>query len=108
MIGDFIVNNITYLCEWSLFVFLIGSLFLFCYLRALLIRKFRIALYSLHMKECGERYVSSFQILMNTIGSSTVGMSNITGVAITLCVGGLGAIFCWYGYQVFESILAIM
>lgn len=115
MIGDFIVTITDFICGWPLFILLIGGgLFLFCYSGALPIRKLRTALHSLHMKECGEGHVSSFQALMNTI-SSTVGMGNIAGVAIALCVGGPGAIFWMWvsailgmATKFFEGTLAIM
>lgn len=115
MIGEIIVKLTDFICGWPLFILLIGGgLVLFCYSRALPVRKFRTALHSLHMKECGEGYVSSFQALMNTI-SSTVGMGNIAGVAIALCIGGPGAIFWMWvsallgmATKFFEGTLAIM
>ena len=56
------------------------------------LRKLGMAVSSLKMKKKGEGQVSSFQALMNTI-SSTVGMGNIAGVAIALCVGGYALTF---------------
>jgi len=115
MIGNLIVQFTDFICGWPLFVLLIGGgLCLFVYSGALPLRRFRTALHSLHMKECGEGHVSSFQALMNTI-SSTVGMGNIAGVAIALCVGGPGAIFWMWvsallgmATKFFEGTLAIM
>ena len=73
-----------------------------------------MAVSSLKMKKKGEGQVSSFQALMNTI-SSTVGMGNIAGVAIALCVGGPGAIFWMWvsallgmATKFFEGTLAVM
>ncbi|MGN1237586.1 MAG: alanine/glycine:cation symporter family protein, partial [Muribaculaceae bacterium] len=102
-------------CGYPLFILLIGGgLFLFVYSGALPLRKLRMAFDSLHVKHCGEGSVSSFQALMTTI-SSTVGMGNIAGVAIALCVGGPGAIFWMWvsailgmATKFFEGTLAIM
>ena len=93
MISYWIQHITDIVCGYPLFILLIGGgLFLFIYSRALPLRKLRMAFDSLHMKHRGEGSMSSFQALMTTI-SSTVGMGNIAGVAIALCVGGPGAIF---------------
>lgn len=113
--SNIIVSITDFICGYPLFVLLIGGgLFLFIYSGALPIRKFKLAIDSLHMKHCGEGHVSSFQALMSTI-SSTVGMGNIAGVAIALCVGGPGVIFWMWvsailgmATKFFEGTLAIM
>lgn len=115
MIGDFIQRITDFVCGYPLFILLIGGgLFLFLYTGALPLRKFGLAIKSLKMKQRGEGQVSSFQALMTTI-SSTVGMGNIAGVAIALCVGGPGAIFwMWISAllgmttKFFEGTLAIL
>lgn len=114
-LSDFIIAASDFLCGYPLFVLLIGGgLFLFCYSKALPVRKFRLALKSLHMQKAGEGQISSFQALMSTI-SSTVGLGNIAGVAIALVVGGPGAIFWMWvsaflgmATKFFEGTLAIM
>ena len=115
MISYWIQHITDIVCGYPLFILLIGGgLFLFIYSRALPLRKLRMAFDSLHMKHRGEGSMSSFQALMTTI-SSTVGMGNIAGVAIALCVGGPGAIFWMWvsaflgmATKFFEGTLAIM
>lgn len=114
-LGEFIMATSDFLCGYPLFILLIGGgLFLFCYSKALPVRKFKLALKSLRMQKAGEGQISSFQALMSTI-SSTVGLGNIAGVAIALVVGGPGAIFWMWvsaflgmATKFFEGTLAIM
>lgn len=115
LIKEYIIKFTDFVCGWPLFTLLIGGgIFLFIYSRALPLRKLGMAVSSLKMKKKGEGQVSSFQALMNTI-SSTVGMGNIAGVAIALCVGGPGAIFWMWvsallgmATKFFEGTLAVM
>ena len=91
--SDFIINLSNLICGYPLFVWLIGGgLFLFCYSRAVPVRRLGAAVRSLRTRNSGEGQISSFQALMSAI-SATVGMGNIAGVAIALVVGGPGAIF---------------
>lgn len=114
-IGYWIQHITDIVCGYPLFILLIGGgLFLFIYSGAIPLRRFGMALHSLRMKHRGEGSVSSFQALMTTI-SSTVGMGNIAGVAIALCVGGPGAIFWMWvsailgmATKFFEGTLSIM
>ena len=113
--SDFIINLSNLICGYPLFVWLIGGgLFLFCYSRAVPVRRLGAAVRSLRMRSSGEGQISSFQALMSAI-SATVGMGNIAGVAIALVVGGPGAIFwMWVSALVgmatkfFEGTLTIM
>ena len=78
------------------------------------LRKFGASIKALGHKSDGEGQISSLQALMTTI-SSTVGMGNIAGVAIAICMGGPGAIFWMWvsallgmATKFFEGTLAIM
>ena len=104
-----------FVCGYPLFILLIGGgLFLFIYSGAVPIRKFGLAIKSLHTRKPGAGEITSFQALMSAI-SATVGMGNIAGVAIALVVGGPGAIFWMWvsallgmSTKFFEGTLAIM
>lgn len=104
-----------FVCGYPLFILLIGGgLFLFVYSGCVPLRKFRAAIRALGHKSDGEGQISSLQALMTTI-SSTVGMGNIAGVAIAICMGGPGAIFWMWvsailgmATKFFEGTLAIM
>lgn len=112
---DLITKISDFVCGYPLFVLLIGGgLFLFIYSGAIPIRKFGSAIKALGYKSDGEGQISSLQALMTTI-SSTVGMGNIAGVAIAICMGGPGAIFWMWvsallgmATKFFEGTLAIM
>lgn len=104
-----------FVCGYPLFILLIGGgLFLFIYSGAIPLRRLGASLRALAQKSDGEGQISSFQALMTTI-SSTVGMGNIAGVAIAICMGGPGAIFWMWvsalfgmATKFFEGSLAIM
>lgn len=104
-----------FVCGYPLFILLIGGgLFLFLYSGAVPLRRFGASLRALAKKSDGEGQISSFQALMTTI-SSTVGMGNIAGVAIAICMGGPGSIFWMWvsalfgmATKFFEGSLAIM
>lgn len=112
---DIITKISDFVCGYPLFILLIGGgLFLFLYSGAIPLRKFGTAIKALGHKSDGEGQISSFQALMTTI-SSTVGMGNIAGVAIAICMGGPGAIFWMWvsalfgmATKFFEGTLAIM
>ena len=91
--SDIIATVSDFVCGYPLFILLIGGgLFLFIYSGFVPLRKFGASIKALGHKSDGEGQISSFQALMTTI-SSTVGMGNIAGVAIAICMGGPGAIF---------------
>lgn len=104
-----------FVCGYPLFILLIGGgLFLFIYSGAIPLRRLGASLRALARKSDGEGQISSFQALMTTI-SSTVGMGNIAGVAIAICMGGPGAVFWMWvsalfgmATKFFEGTLAIM
>lgn len=111
-------SNISdFVCGYPLFILLIGGgLFLFIYSGALPLRRLGASIRVLRDRENSSRngQISSFQALMATI-SSTVGMGNIAGVAIAICMGGPGAIFWMWvsallgmATKFFEGTLAIM
>ena len=111
-----ITNFSDFICGYPMFLLLIGGgLILFCYSRAVSIRRIGDSMKALaHSDNSGEGQISSFQALMSAI-ASTVGMGNIAGVAIAITVGGPGAIFwMWISAIVgmstkfFEGALAIM
>jgi AGCS family alanine or glycine:cation symporter len=113
--ADYIINLSNLICGYPLFVWLIGGgLFLFCYSRAVPVRRIGAAVRSLRTRKSGAGQISSFQALMSAI-SATVGMGNIAGVAIALVVGGPGAIFWMWvsallgmATKFFEGTLTIM
>ncbi|MGN0202541.1 MAG: alanine/glycine:cation symporter family protein [Candidatus Cryptobacteroides sp.] len=113
--NDIIARVSDAVCGYPLFILLIGGgLFLFVYSGFVPVRKFGAAIRALGHKSDGEGQISSFQALMTTI-SSTVGMGNIAGVAIAICMGGPGAIFWMWvsallgmATKFFEGTLAIM
>jgi len=113
--SDFLTGVSDFVCGYPLFILLIGGgLFLFLYSGAIPLRKLGTAVKALGHKSDGEGQISSFQALMTTI-SSTVGMGNIAGVAIAICMGGPGAIFWMWvsalfgmATKFFEGTLAIL
>ena len=113
--SDIIATVSDFVGGYPLFILLIGGgLFLFIYSGFVPLRKFGASIKALGHKSDGEGQISSFQALMTTI-SSTVGMGNIAGVAIAICMGGPGAIFWMWvsallgmATKFFEGTLAIM
>lgn len=113
--SDIIATVSDFVCGYPLFILLIGGgLFLFIYSGFVPLRMFGASIKALGHKSDGEGQISSFQALMTTI-SSTVGMGNIAGVAIAICMGGPGAIFWMWvsallgmATKFFEGTLAIM
>ena len=113
--SDIIATVSDFVCGYPLFILLIGGgLFLFIYSGFVPLRKFGASIKALGHKSDGEGQISSLQALMTTI-SSTVGMGNIAGVAIAICMGGPGAIFWMWvsallgmATKFFEGTLAIM
>ena len=113
--SDIIATVSDFVCGYPLFILLIGGgLFLFIYSGFVPLRKFGASIKALGHNSDGERQISSLQALMTTI-SSTVGMGNIAGVAIAICMGGPGAIFWMWvsallgrATKFFEGTLAIM
>ena len=113
--SDIIATVSDFVCGYPLFILLIGGgLFLFIYSGFVPLRKFGASIKARGHKSDGEGQISSFQALMTTI-SSTVGMGNIAGVAIAICMGGPGAIFWMWvsallgmATKFFEGTLAIM
>ena len=113
--SDIIATVSDFVCGYPLFILLIGGgLFLFIYSGFVPLRKFGASIKALGHKSDGEGQISSLQALMTTI-SSTVGMGNIAGVAIAICMGGPGAIlWMWVSAllgmatKFFEGTLAIM
>ena len=113
--SDIIATVSDFVCGYPLFILLIGGgLFLFIYSGFVPLRKFGASIKALGHKSDGEGQISSLQALMTTI-SSTVGMGNIAGVAIAICMGGPGAIFWMWvsallgmATKFFEGPLAIM
>jgi len=98
---DIFIKISDFICGYPLFIVLVGGgLFLFIYSGAIPFRSFGAAIQALRHKPDGEGQISSFQALMTTI-SSTVGMGNIAGVAIAICMGGPGAIFWMWVSAVF-------
>jgi len=112
---DIFIKISDFICGYPLFIVLVGGgLFLFIYSGAIPFRRFGAAVQALRHKPDGEGQISSFQALMTTI-SSTVGMGNIAGVAIAICMGGPGAIFWMWvsaifgmATKFFEGTLSIM
>lgn len=94
-INDFLVGANGY-AEWPMFVLLIGGgLFLVVYSRFLPYRFFRHALAITAGKyddKKAEGEVSSFQALSAAV-AATVGLGNISGVAIAIHDGGPGVVF---------------
>ena len=112
--SDIIATVSDFVCGYPLFILLIGGgLFLFIYSGFVPLRKFGASIKALGHKSDGEGQISSLQAL--TTISSTVGMGNIAGVAIAICMGGPGAIFWMWvsallgmATKFFEGTLAIM
>ena len=121
-ISTAITSFADFICGYPLFILLIcGGLYLSFYSRFISIRRLPHALQALRSKEAAKRLednksgqISSIHALMNAI-AATVGMGNIAGVAIALCIGGPGAIFwLWISAIIgmntkfFEGALSIM
>lgn len=107
-------------CNYPEFLLLIGGgLYLFIYSRGVSLRLLPAALRALRHSQAAEQgkttgQISSLQALLSAI-AATVGMGNIAGVAIALCLGGPGVIFwMWVSAIVgmatkyFEGTLAVM
>lgn len=100
-----------------LFIVLIGGgLFFMFYSRFIPLRYYGRAIKALRVKEDNKAsgQISSFQALTSAI-AATVGLGNISGVAVALTIGGPGAVFwMWVSACVgmatkfFEGTLAIM
>jgi AGCS family alanine or glycine:cation symporter len=115
-VGEFIVAFGNWLWGLPLFILLIGGGFWFLvYSGFVPFRYFGRAIKSLRKKEDdAPGQISSFEALASAI-ASTVGMGNISGVAVALTMGGPGTIFwMWVSAVVgmstkfFEGALAIM
>lgn len=119
-ISDSIGKSIFWFSNWiwgmPLFLLLIGGgLYFLIYSGFVPFRYYKRALKSLNKKDNNAPgQISSFEALSSAI-ASTVGMGNISGVAVALTMGGPGAIFwMWVSAVVgmatkfFEGTLAIM
>ena len=115
-VGVFIVSFGNWLWGLPLFLLLIGGgLWFLIYSGFVPFRYFGIAIKSLRKKEDdAPGQISSFEALASAI-ASTVGMGNISGVAVALTMGGPGTIFwMWVSAIVgmatkfFEGTLTIM
>lgn len=115
-VGEFIVDFGNWLWGLPLFILLIGGGFWFLvYSGFVPFRYFGRAIKSLRKKEDdAPGQISSFEALASAI-ASTVGMGNISGVAVALTMGGPGTIFwMWVSAVVgmatkfFEGTLTIM
>ena len=115
-IGNGIVAFGDFLCEWPMFVLLIGGgLFFLIYSGFTPLRRYGRAIGELRRKdEGGSGQISSVQALASAI-AATVGLGNIAGVAIALSIGGPGAIFWMWisaivgmATKLFEGTLAVM
>lgn len=94
MFLDFL-NQIIAVFEWIMLIFVIGGgLFLFFYSGAkpLLFIKKSFSLLRKKQEKGHESQISNFQALTAVV-ASTVGLGNISGVAIAIYMGGPGAIF---------------
>ncbi len=102
--------------NFPLFIVLIGGgMFFLVYSRFIPFRYYGSAIKALRVKDTGASgQISSFQALSSAI-AATVGLGNISGVAVALTLGGPGAVFwMWVSACVgmatkfFEGTLAIM
>ncbi|MRX62577.1 alanine/glycine:cation symporter family protein [Maribacter luteus] len=95
LINDFIAKMLPY-TEWPMFILLIlGGLFLVFYSKLLPYRYFGHAIaitMGKHDKKDAKGDVSSFQALSAAV-AATVGLGNISGVAIAIHDGGPGVVF---------------
>jgi AGCS family alanine or glycine:cation symporter len=114
--GHYIVSFSNWIWGMPLFLLLIGGgLYFLIYSGFVPFRYYRRALKSLNKKDNdAPGQISSFEALSSAI-ASTVGMGNISGVAVALTMGGPGAIFwMWVSAVVgmatkfFEGTLAIL
>ncbi len=115
-VGDFIVSFSNWIWGMPLFLLLIGGgLYFLIYSGFVPFRYYIRALKSLKTNEKdAPGQISSFEALTSAI-AATVGMGNISGVAVALTMGGPGAIFwMWVSAVVgmatkfFEGTLTIM
>ena len=115
-IGNGIVAFGDFLCGYPLFFLLIGGGFFFLiYSGFTPIRRYGRAIGELRRKdEGGNGQISSLQALASAV-AATVGLGNIAGVAIAICIGGPGAIFWMWisaivgmATKLFEGTLAVM
>lgn len=115
-IGNGIVAFGDFLCGYPLFFLLIGGgLFFLIYSGFTPIRRYGRAIGELRRKdEGGSGQISSLQALASAV-AATVGLGNIAGVAIAICIGGPGAIFWMWisaivgmATKLFEGTLAVM
>ncbi|PKO98255.1 MAG: sodium/alanine symporter [Bacteroidetes bacterium HGW-Bacteroidetes-8] len=115
-VGDFIVSFSNWIWGMPLFLLLIGGgLYFLIYSGFVPFRYYIRALKSLKKNEKdAPGQISSFEALTSAI-AATVGMGNISGVAVALTMGGPGAIFwMWVSAVVgmatkfFEGTLTIM
>ncbi|MCF0220384.1 MAG: amino acid carrier protein [Muribaculaceae bacterium] len=121
-ISNAIISFADFICGYPLFIVLIGGgLYLSFRSRFVSLRRLPHAIRALRSKEAAKRLednkagqISSVHALLNAI-AATVGMGNIAGVAIALCIGGPGAIFwLWISAIIgmntkfFEGALSIM
>ena len=115
-IGNGIVAFGDFLCGYPLFFLLIGGgLFFLIYSGFTPIRRYGRAIGELRRKdEGGNGQISSLQALASAV-AATVGLGNIAGVAIAICIGGPGAIFWMWisaivgmATKLFEGTLAVM
>ena len=115
-IGNGIVAFGDFLCGYPLFFLLIGGgLFFLVSSGFAPIRYYGRAIGELRRKDdSGQGQISSVQALASAI-AATVGLGNIAGVAIALCIGGPGAIFWMWvsaivgmSTKLFEGTLAVM
>ena len=115
-IGNGIVAFGDFLCGYPLFFLLIGGgLFFLIYSGFIPIRRYGRAIRELRRKdEGGNGQISSLQALASAV-AATVGLGNIAGVAIAICIGGPGAIFWMWisaivgmATKLFEGTLSVM
>lgn len=115
-IGNGIVAFGDFLCGYPLFFLLIGGgLFFLIYSGFIPIRRYGRAIRELRRKdEDGSGQISSIQALASAV-AATVGLGNIAGVAIAICIGGPGAIFWMWisaivgmATKLFEGTLSVM
>ena len=115
-IGNGIAAFSDFICGYPLFFLLIGGgLFFLIYSKFAPLRYYGRAIGALRMKDdSAAGQISSFEALTSAI-AATVGMGNITGVAVALSIGGPGAIFwMWVSAIVgmatkfFEGTVAVM
>lgn len=90
-----LLNYLISVFEWIMLFFVIGGgLFLLFYSQGkpLMLLKKAIKLLKTNKKKSNDSQISNFQALTAVI-ASTVGLGNISGVAIAIYMGGPGAIF---------------